>query len=387
MNINDLKEKFESVFKEKPDRVFFSPGRVNLIGEHIDYNGGHVFPCAISLGTYGLVSMRADDQVACYSLNFEADGVRTFSTKAIRYQADQTWLNYISGTVHLMQEQAGRAVRGFNLLIQGDIPNGAGLSSSASLELLVAYIANQTSQLGLSRLDLVKVGQAVENQFIGVNTGIMDQFAVAMGQENEALFLDVNTLEFDRVPADFGEYALLIMNTNKRRELADSKYNQRRAECEEALARLQKILEIKHLGDLDVETFEANRHLIADPILEARAKHAVYENQRTLQARAALMDHDIEQFANLLNQSHQSLKEDYQVTGIELDTLVQAAWDHEAVLGARMTGAGMGGCAIALVQKEYLDQVQTEIAQAYQQKIGYTPSFYLAEVGSGTCER
>ena len=387
MNINDLKEKFESVFKEKPDRVFFSPGRVNLIGEHIDYNGGHVFPCAISLGTYGLVSMRADDQVACYSLNFEADGVRTFSTKAIRYQADQTWLNYISGTVHLMQEQAGRAVRGFNLLIQGDIPNGAGLSSSASLELLVAYIANQTSQLGLSRLDLVKVGQAVENQFIGVNTGIMDQFAVAMGQENEALFLDVNTLEFDRVPADFGEYALLIMNTNKRRELADSKYNQRRAECEEALARLQKALDIKHLGDLDVETFEANRHLIADPILEARAKHAVYENQRTLQARAALMDHDIEQFANLLNQSHQSLKEDYQVTGIELDTLVQAAWDHAAVLGARMTGAGMGGCAIALVQKEYLDQVQTEIAQAYQQKIGYAPSFYLAEVSSGTCER
>ena len=387
MNINDLKEKFESVFKEKPDRVFFSPGRVNLIGEHIDYNGGHVFPCAISLGTYGLVSMRADDQVACYSLNFEADGVRTFSTKAIRYQADQTWLNYISGTVHLMQEQAGRAVRGFNLLIQGDIPNGAGLSSSASLELLVAYIANQTSQLGLSRLDLVKVGQAVENQFIGVNTGIMDQFAVAMGQENEALFLDVNTLEFDRVPADFGEYALLIMNTNKRRELADSKYNQRRAECEEALARLQKTLDIKHLGDLDVETFEANRHLIADPILEARAKHAVYENQRTLQARAALMDHDIEQFANLLNQSHQSLKEDYQVTGIELDTLVQVAWDHAAVLGARMTGAGMGGCAIALVQKEYLDQVQTEIAQAYQQKIGYAPSFYLAEVSSGTCER
>lgn len=387
MNINDLKEKFESVFKEKPDRVFFSPGRVNLIGEHIDYNGGHVFPCAISLGTYGLVSMRTDDQVACYSLNFEADGVRTFSTKVIHYQADQTWLNYISGTVHLMQEQAGRAVRGFNLLIQGDIPNGAGLSSSASLELLVAYIANQTSQLGLSRLELVKVGQAVENQFIGVNTGIMDQFAVAMGQENEALFLDVNTLEFDRVPADFGEYALLIMNTNKRRELADSKYNERRVECEEALARLQKILEIKHLGDLDVETFEANRHLIADPILEARAKHAVYENQRTLQARAALMDHDIEQFANLLNQSHQSLKEDYQVTGIELDTLVQAAWDHAAVLGARMTGAGMGGCAIALVQKEYLDQVQTEIAQAYQQKIGYAPSFYLAEVGSGTCER
>lgn len=387
MNINDLKEKFESVFKEKPDRVFFSPGRVNLIGEHIDYNGGHVFPCAISLGTYGLVSMRTDDQVACYSLNFEADGVRTFSTKAIRYQADQTWLNYISGTAHLMQEQAGRAVRGFNLLIQGDIPNGAGLSSSASLELLVAYIANQTSQLGLSRLELVKVGQAVENQFIGVNTGIMDQFAVAMGQENEALFLDVNTLEFDRVPADFGEYALLIMNTNKRRELADSKYNQRRTECEEALARLQKTLDIRHLGDLDVETFEANRHLIADPILEARAKHAVYENQRTLQARTALMDHDIEQFANLLNQSHQSLKEDYQVTGIELDTLVQAAWDHEAVLGARMTGAGMGGCAIALVQKEYLDQVQTEIAQAYQQKIGYAPSFYLAEVGSGTCER
>lgn len=387
MNINDLKEKFESVFKEKPDRVFFSPGRVNLIGEHIDYNGGHVFPCAISLGTYGLVSMRTDDQVACYSLNFETDGVRTFSTKAIHYQADQTWLNYISGTVHLMQEQAERAVRGFNLLIQGDIPNGAGLSSSASLELLVAYIANQTSQLGLSRLDLVKVGQAVENQFIGVNTGIMDQFAVAMGQENEALFLDVNTLEFDRVPADFGEYALLIMNTNKRRELADSKYNQRRAECEEALARLQKTLDIKHLGDLDVETFEANRHLIADPILEARAKHAVYENQRTLQARAALMDHDIEQFASLLNQSHQSLKEDYQVTGIELDTLVQAAWDHAAVLGARMTGAGMGGCAIALVQKEYLDQVQTEIAQAYQQKIGYAPSFYLAEVGSGTCER
>lgn len=387
MNINDLKEKFESVFKEKPDRVFFSPGRVNLIGEHIDYNGGHVFPCAISLGTYGLVSMRTDDQVACYSLNFETDGVRTFSTKAIHYQADQTWLNYISGTVHLMQEQAGRAVRGFNLLIQGDIPNGAGLSSSASLELLVAYIANQTSQLGLSRLDLIKVGQAVENQFIGVNTGIMDQFAVAMGQENEALFLDVNTLEFDRVPADFGKYALLIMNTNKRRELADSKYNQRRAECEEALARLQKTLDIKHLGDLDVETFEANRHLIADPILEARAKHAVYENQRTLQARAALMDHDIEQFANLLNQSHQSLKEDYQVTGIELDTLVQVAWDHAAVLGARMTGAGMGGCAIALVQKEYLDQVQTEIAQAYQQKIGYAPSFYLAEVSSGTCER
>ncbi|MBG9986976.1 galactokinase [Facklamia sp. DSM 111018] len=386
MDQEQLHKEFKRIFQRPAERVFFSPGRVNLIGEHTDYNGGHVFPCAITFGTYGLVARRDDHQIVCHSLNFEQDGLKAFSTETIQYEEEDGWLNYIKGMVKYLQEEAGQIVKGFDFLIYGNIPNGAGLSSSASIELLVGVIVNQLADLQLNLIQLVKLGQKVENAFIGVNSGIMDQFAIGMGQAEQAIFLDVNTLEYELVPAEFGEYCLLIMNTNKRRELADSKYNERRSQCEAALKKLQAELSINSLGDLTEAEFEQNRYLIDDETLEARAKHAVYENVRTIKAREALSGNDLMTFAQLMNQSHDSLREDYDVTGIELDTLVEAAREQDGVLGARMTGAGMGGCAIALVHKRKLEQVQEAIAERYTSEIGYSPDFYVANVGAGTQE-
>ncbi|UUX34453.1 galactokinase [Fundicoccus culcitae] len=385
-NIDHLKQAFEEIYHQSAERTFFSPGRINLIGEHTDYNGGHVFPCAITIGTYGLVSMREDKWVHCYSTNFSESGIIQINLENLAYAKQDGWANYVKGMLKYMQAASQPFSHGFNLLIEGNIPNGAGLSSSASLEMLVGVIADAIYDLKMDRIKMVKIGQQVENKFIGVNSGIMDQFAIGMGQVDQAIFLDVNTLDYQFIPADFKDYRILIMNTNKRRELADSKYNERRSQCEAALEQLKTELKINTLGDLDNESFEANRYLIQDPILAQRAKHAVYENTRTIAAKALLQAGDLEKFGQLLNESHISLRDDYDVTGIELDTLVESAWKHEAVLGARMTGAGMGGCAIALVQKDAIDEVSESIKQDYEAKIGYPPSFYIAQVGDGSKE-
>lgn len=382
--IEGLKIKFKKVFKMESTASYFSPGRVNLIGEHVDYNGGHVLPCAITQGTMGLVRLRDDMTVNCISDNFDELGVISFDLdQELVFDKQDNWTNYVKGMIKYVREAGHTVDKGFDLLIYGDIPNGAGLSSSASLELLIGVILESEFNLDLERLDLVKIGQRVENDFIGLNTGIMDQFAIGMGQNDHAIYLDVNTLDYTLVPAEFGDNVILIMNTNKRRELADSKYNQRRSECEAALEELQTELNIQTLGDLSNEAFDANTGLLSNETYLKRSRHAVYENTRTQEAVELLKANQLEEFGQLLNQSHISLRDDYEVTGAELDALVEAAWDQKGVLGARMTGAGMGGCAIALVNKEAVDEAIDQIGQRYKDQIGYDASFYVAEIGDG----
>jgi galactokinase len=376
----EVTEKFIELFGNDNLANYFSPGRINLIGEHTDYNGGYVFPAAISIGTYGVAVPRADNLVRVYSLNFEAVGIIEFTLDELIYSTESHWGNYVKGYLLKLIEAGHQFSHGFELVIEGTIPNGSGLSSSASLELLIGTIANDLYHLNLDRLTLVKLGQKVENEFIGVNSGIMDQFAIGFGEHGKAILLDTNTLNYEMVPAEFGDYKIVIMNTNKRRELADSKYNERRAECEEALKRLQKKLDINALGELSEAEFEANRELIGEVILEKRAKHAVYENGRTLKAKTALVAGDLVNFGRLLNASHQSLKEDYEVTGLELDTLAETAQKQVGVLGARMTGAGFGGCAIALVKANEIEHFIESVGAVYKNKIGYSAAFYVATI-------
>ncbi|MBL1229182.1 galactokinase [Enterococcus sp. BWB1-3] len=378
-----LEKKFNTIFETESSSSYFAPGRINLIGEHTDYNGGHVFPAAISIGTYGIAEKRDDQTVRMYSENFPEKGTITFSLDDLSYNQEHDWANYPKGVIKYLIEAGAKIESGADILFYGTIPNGAGLSSSASIELLTGVIFNDLFKLQQETLDLVKIGKRVENEFIGVNSGIMDQFAIGMGKKDHAILLDTNTLKYELVPAAFGEYTIVIMNTNKRRELADSKYNERRAECEEALHRLQTILEIQSLGELTEEQFNRHQSLIEDPVLIKRARHAVTENQRTLKAKAALQAGDLEAFGLLLNDSHRSLQEDYEVTGIELDTLVDFAQKQPNVLGARMTGAGFGGCAIALVKKEAVEAFQAAVSYRYKEAIGYAADFYPAEIADG----
>lgn len=380
----ELNTKFAEIFGPKETTQYFSPGRINLIGEHTDYNGGHVFPASITYGTYGVAAPREDKKVLVYSTNFEDIGVIEFDVDQLDYDKKDNWANYAKGMVLKLKEAGHTIDHGFELLVEGTIPNGAGLSSSASLELLVGVVLEDLFSLQTDRLELVKTGKKVENEFIGVNSGIMDQFAIGFGDVDQAILLDTNTLKYEMVPVKLDGYAIVIMNTNKRRELADSKYNERRSECEEALARLQKQLDIQSLGDLDEATFEANITLIDDDTLIRRARHAVTENQRTLDAKAELEKGNLEAFGKLLNASHHSLRYDYEVTGIELDTLVDAAQVQAGVLGARMTGAGFGGCAIALVKEENIPAFKNNVYDEYMKVVGYAPDFYVAHIGSGT---
>lgn len=381
--MEELREVFTQQFRNERMGEYFAPGRINLIGEHTDYNGGNVFPAAITLGTYGVAAKRKDDKVRLYSENFPEKGIIEFSLNDLSYDKSHDWANYPKGVLLYLQEAGHTIDTGFEVVFYGNIPNGAGLSSSASIELLTGVILEDLFDLTLERLDLVKTGKKVENEFIGVNSGIMDQFAIGMGQKDHALLLDTNTLKYEVIPAAFGEYVVAIMNTNKRRELADSKYNERRSECEEALARLQTTLTIQALGELDEATFYENTKTIEDDILIKRAKHAVTENQRTLKAKAALEAGDLTTFGLLLNASHESLKEDYEVTGVELDTLVAAAQKHPSVLGARMTGAGFGGCAVALVKADDWTDFVEKVSVEYLEKIGYATDIYQASIDDG----
>lgn len=383
MNMTELNTVFENAFHKAPEASYFAPGRINLIGEHTDYNGGHVFPTAITLGTYAVVAKRDDQTINLLSGNFEDAGVISFDLSDLSYQKAHNWANYPKGMIVYLQEQGYTIDSGLDIYLKGNIPNGAGLSSSASIELLMGVILEDQFNLEINRVDLVKTGVMVENKFIGVNSGIMDQFAVGMGKANHAILLDTNTLDYDLVPIDLQDNVIIIMNTNKRRELADSKYNERRSECEKALAILQTKNDIQSLGDLDNETFDLQTYMLQDENLLKRARHAVSENQRTMKAREALKNNDLERFGKLVNASHVSLQFDYEVTGIELDTLVQTAWQQPGVLGARMTGAGFGGCAIAIVAKDQVDNFETNVAKVYTDKIGYAPSFYVAEIADG----
>lgn len=387
MNKEKLIKKFNELFHpNEPVRTFFAPGRINLIGEHTDYNGGYVFPAAISFGTYALATKRNDRTIQFYSINFEENGIISVELDDLSYRKDDDWANYPKGMIDQLVQNGAKIEQGFNVLYYGNIPNGAGLSSSASIELVTGVLLESLFQIEIDRIELVKLGQRVENEYIGVNSGIMDQFAIGMGKQDHAMLLDCNTLDYQYAPVRLNEYTIMIMNTNKRRELADSKYNERRSECESALKDLQTELAINSLGDLSTDQFDNFAKIIQNETERKRAKHAVYENQRTKDALVKLEVGDLQGFGQLLNESHLSLQHDYEVTGIELDTLVQAAWDQDGVLGARMTGAGFGGCAIALVDQSTLDSFKANVSKVYQEKIGYQPTFYQATIGDGAKE-
>lgn len=379
-----LRVNFEEIFGQAPDHTFFSPGRINLIGEHTDYNGGHVFPAAISLGTYGAARKRDDQTLRFYSANFADKGIIEVPLQNLAFEKEHNWTNYPKGVLHFLQAAGHVIDKGMDIYVFGNIPNGSGLSSSASLELLTGVVAEKLFDLKLERLDLVKIGKQTENEFIGVNSGIMDQFAIGMGADERAIYLDTNTLDYELVPLDLKDNVVVIMNTNKRRELADSKYNERRAECEKAVEGLQEKVDIQTLGELDEWAFDEYAYLIQDENRLKRARHAVLENQRTLQAKVALEAGDLEKFGRLMNASHVSLEHDYEVTGLELDTLVHTAWQQKSVLGARMTGAGFGGCAIALVNKDAVEDFKVAVEKTYTDLVGYAPSFYIAEVAGGS---
>ncbi|THE12403.1 galactokinase [Bacillus timonensis] len=386
MDLKQLSDKFTAIFNVSDYRSFFAPGRINLIGEHTDYNGGHVFPASITKGTYALARKREDNKIRMYSMNFENLGVIEFDINNLDYNKAHDWANYPKGMLRYLKEKGYDIPTGVDVLFYGNIPNGAGLSSSASIELVSGVMYEKLFDLEIGRVELVKIGQLVENKFIGVNSGIMDQFAIGMGKKNAGILLDCDTLKYEYAPLELDEHLILIMNTNKRRELADSKYNERRSECEQALAQLQKALDVQALGNISSEQFEQHKHLIENETLKKRAKHAVYENERTLDALKALKAGDLTEFGRLLNASHTSLRDDYEVTGKELDTLAETAWAQDGVLGARMTGAGFGGCAIALVEKEKVQQIIENIEKIYEETIGYPASFYKVSIGDGAKE-
>ncbi len=378
---------FNEIFGENNNlRVFFSPGRVNLIGEHTDYNGGNVFPCALSFGTYGAIALRDDKTVRMYSDNFKDLGIISFNIDQLVNDKKDDWANYPKGVIDVLKKHGYNVGCGFDMVVFGNIPNGAGLSSSASLELLMAVMINDLFKFNISRVDLVKYCQEAENKFIGVNCGIMDQFAIGMGKENSAILLDCNTLDYSYSKVNLEDKVIIIANTNKRRGLADSKYNERRNECETALKELQSKLSINSLGELTEEEFENNKDLIKDEIRQKRAKHAVYENQRTKKAVKALEKNDIETFGKLMNDSHTSLRDCYEVTGKELDTLVELAWKHKGTIGSRMTGAGFGGCTVSIVERSSQEDFINTVGKEYKEKIGYDADFYVANIGDGTRE-
>ncbi len=379
-----LLQNFEDIFgKEGKCQVYFTPGRVNLIGEHTDYNGGHVFPCALTIGTYAVARKREDKTLRFYSMNFKNLGVIESSIVNLEKRAEDDWANYPKGVIWVMQKKGYQIESGFDVLYFGNIPNGSGLSSSASLEVLTGYILKDFLDLELSLTEIALISQYAENHFIGVNCGIMDQFACAMGKKNNAIFLDTADLSYEYAPLDLGDSKIVIMNTNKKRGLGDSKYNERRSECETALADLQKVVSTKALGELTEEEFETYKSAIRNPIHAKRAKHAVYENQRTIIAVEALKNKDLILFGKLMVASHESLKYDYEVTGIELDTVVEAALKQEGVIGARMTGAGFGGCAVSIVKENAINVFVENVGKEYKDKIGYEPAFYIVEIGNG----
>ena len=381
MDIEYVRSRFIKHFDGTTGSVYASPGRINLIGEHTDYNGGFVFPGAVDKGMIAEIKPNGTDKVRAYSIDLK-DYVEFGLNEEDAPKA--SWARYIFGVCREMIKR-GVDVKGFDTAFAGDVPLGAGMSSSAALESTYAFAINELfGDNKIDKFELAKVGQATEHNYCGVNCGIMDQFAVGMGKQNQAILLDTNTLEYSYAPVDMGNNVIVIMNTNKRRELADSKYNERRSECETAVGELQAKLDIKTLGELDAQTFDEYSYLIEDENRLKRARHAVWENQRTMQAQTALEEGDLEKFGRLVNASHVSLEHDYEVTGIELDTLAHTAWKQDGVLGARMTGAGFGGCGIAIVDKDKVEAFKENVGKVYTEKIGYAPAFYIAEIADGT---
>ncbi|MEO6851294.1 MAG: galactokinase [Mucilaginibacter sp.] len=379
MNSN-LNSEFKKLYNKEAENTYFSPGRVNLIGEHIDYNGGLVMPCAITFGTYVLAAFNDDQVFRFRSLNFE--DTLDIPLQSGYKKSGEEWFNFPLGVIHHFL-QDGHQLQGLDLLYYGDIPIGSGLSSSASIEVATAYTLNDLFNCGYSKLELVKLSKAVENVFIGVNCGIMDQFAVAFGEKDKALLLNCDTLEYKAVDSNLGEYVLAIINTNKPRKLAESKYNERVQECQTALNALRKELDIHNLCDINGDTLKQYQHLITDEVVLKRATHVIEENDRVKHAAEALASSNLAKFGRLMYASHDSLKNLYEVSGKELDAVVEYCQTNPDVAGARMTGAGFGGCAIALVKGSAYDNFSKAVSEYYTSKIGYAPSVYSSLIGDG----
>lgn len=381
-----MREEFSKIFGEgREPEFYFAPGRVNLIGEHTDYNGGHVFPCALSIGTYALARKNDCGKMRFYSLNFTRFGMLAVEGPANEFTnvlADN-WCNYPKGVMWAYTQKGHTIDSGLDILYYGNIPNGSGLSSSASIEVATAVILNDQFGFDVDMVEVSKICQFSENKFNGVNCGIMDQFAIAMGKAGHAIFLDTADLSYTYAPLELTGAKIVIACSNKKRGLADSKYNERRSQCETALAQLQAVKPINSLGELTEEEFDAIADTITDPVNRKRAKHAVYENQRTIRAVEALKNNDIALFGKLMNESHVSLRDDYEVTGIELDTLAETAWEQPGVIGSRMTGAGFGGCTVSIVEDDKIDAFIENVGNVYKDKIGYAADFYVVTVGDG----
>jgi galactokinase len=375
-----LEQEFYDRFHKKAEYSFFCPGRVNLIGEHIDYNGGQVMPCAISFGTWVVLSKNPDNVLRFQCLNFPETAELPLQSSYSK--TGKEWFNYPLGVIHELV-QAGHVIGGMDMLFYGNLPIGAGVSSSASIEVLMAFACNEIFELNIDRVAIALLGKKAENEFIGVSTGIMDQFAVAMGKKGKAVLLNCDTLEYKYLPFEIGDYCLAIINSNKQRTLADSKYNERFAQCRAALKLLQKELPVENLCDITHEVYEKHKQLITDPVLEKRARHVIMENERVKQAAVVMVTGNLSTFGDLMYASHQSLKDLYEVSGKELDTIVEFSKNYPHCIGARMTGAGFGGCAIALVKKDSFDDFAEKITEYYNARIGYKPEVFASEVGDG----
>jgi len=383
MTQQELKSAFEKIYGQPADAVYFAPGRVNLIGEHTDYNGGYVFPCALSFGTYLLIRKNGGNTVRFHSLN-QPDAVEVPLEK-LTTRLENSWANYLIGVFAQFIKKGVKIDEGFDILIWGDVPTGAGLSSSASLEVVTAYALNDQLGTGYDRTELALMSQKAEHEFALVNCGIMDQFAAAQGKKDHAIFLNCDTLEFDLVPVKLNGIKVLISNTHSPHKLDSGAYNQRVAECKKAVEQLNKVRPIKYLAELTEEEFKKIESAITDETAKKRARHVVSEVQRTKDAVKALRAGDILQFGKLMNASHVSLRDDYEVTGPELDTMVEEAWKIDGVIGSRMTGGGFGGCTVSLVKDEAIDTFIKNVGAAYEAKIGIKPEFYIAEIGDGAC--
>lgn len=383
--LNKLIKEFQKLYGAEGElRTYFAPGRVNLIGEHTDYNGGHVFPCALTLGTYAVVRDREDRGLRFYSMNFSSLGVLETSLDDLVPHKEASWTNYPKGVMWAFEKRGFHLTHGLDIAIFGDIPAGSGLSSSASLEVLTGIILKDTFGFDqVSMPEIALIGQDSENNFNGCNCGIMDQFASAMGKKDHAIFLDTSTLEYQYAPVRLEDSKIVITNSKVKHSLVNSAYNDRRRECETALSDLQTVTQIKTLGDLSNEAFESFQSAIKNPVCLKRARHAVHENQRTIQAVEALKNNDIALFGKLMNASHESLKTDYEVSCPEIDLLVDLAQAMPGVIGSRITGGGFGGCTVSIVKNDTVDRFVKEIGSAYQKETGHEAEFYIVEIGDG----
>ncbi len=377
-------KKFEDLYGDAGGAgVYFAPGRVNMIGEHTDYNGGHVFPCALTIGTYAAVKKRTDRKLRFYSMNFDSMGVIESSLDDLTPSDAAGWTNYPKGVMWAFAERGMKMDCGLDIVLNGNIPNGSGLSSSASLEVLTGFYLRDLFGFDVANVDLALIGQYSENNFNGMNCGIMDQFASAMGKKDNAIFLDTADLSYQYAPLVLDGAKIIVTNSNVKHSLVNSAYNERRSECEKALEELKTVVDIKGLGDLSEKQFEANKGAIKDEIRKKRAKHAVYENQRTIRAVEALKNNNLKEFGELMNASHVSLRDDCEVSCDEIDVLVEEAWKVDGVIGSRITGGGFGGCTVSIVKDEAVETFKEKVGAAYQERVGKTADFYVVEIGDG----